>query len=171
MNERHELAVLFADIAGTTHLHAAVGSVRAKQATSRCITLLSQAAQRHQGRLVKTTEEEIMVTFSSADAAARAAIDMQKAASDQADKEALPLRIRVGFHFGAVFQDQENVFGDAVNLAARMAAQARAGQIVTTGKSLERMPSDLRHRGQEIVTTTVKGQSLAVQICELAWNP
>lgn len=170
MRTTQQLAIMFADIAGSTQLYDTIGNVRARDATSSCIALLSQVTNQHRGRVIKTIGDEVMSTFPTADDAAKAAVRMQELVLEQADAMGVPLRIRVGFHFGEVIQEHDDVFGDAVNLAARMAAQAKADQIITTSETLQEMSLYLREDSRELITTTVKGKANLVTICELTWG-
>jgi adenylate cyclase len=169
MRENHQLAIMFADIAGSTKLYETIGNEKAREVTSRCIAYLSEVTAEFKGRVVKTIGDEVMCTFPTADDAARAAVCMQETVSENASQLG-SLHIRVGFHFGEVILENGDVFGDAVNLAARMAAQAKGDQIITTGETLDAMSPYLRFGSRELITTTVKGKSTPIQIIELTWG-
>ncbi len=169
MRENNQLAIMFADIAGSTKLYETIGNDRAREVTSRCIALLSAVTAEYKGRVVKTIGDEVMCTFPTADSASQAAVRMQETVADEAASLG-NLHIRVGFHFGEVILENGDVFGDAVNLAARMAAQARGDQIITTGETLDAMSPYLRFGSRELITTTVKGKAAPIQIIELTWG-
>ena len=79
-NKKFEkLAILFADISGSTALYETLGDVAARDLVSGCLALLTRSLTRHQGRLIKTIGDEIMCTFPSAGAALQAACSMQEA--------------------------------------------------------------------------------------------
>ncbi|MEO5377905.1 MAG: FHA domain-containing protein [Magnetococcus sp. DMHC-6] len=170
MREQSNLAILFADIAGSTRLYETIGDAKAREVTSRCIRLLSDVTAEFKGTVIKTIGDEVMCTFPTADFAGDAAIRMQEEVAEQAEDQNIQLHIRVGFHFGEVIKEGGDVFGDAVNLAARMAAQAKADQIITTGETIELMNPMLRSASRMLITTTVKGKLKPVQICELTWG-
>ena len=170
MKNNQQLAIMFADIAGSTQLYETVGNSQAREATSRCIALLSQVTLKYQGSVIKTIGDEVMCTFPSSDQAARAAVNMQESVSGLETSLSYKLHVRIGFHFGEVIMENGDVFGDAVNLAARMASQAKADQIITTGDTLETMSPHLRMESRVLITTTVKGKSDLIQICELTWG-
>ncbi len=81
MKNNQQLAIMFADIAGSTQLYETVGNSQAREATSRCIALLSQVTLKYQGSVIKTIGDEVMCTFPSSDQAARAAVNMQESVS------------------------------------------------------------------------------------------
>ncbi len=170
MRENRRVAIMFADIAGSTKLYESIGDAKAREVTSRCIELLSTITKNNQGRVIKTIGDEVMCTFPTADSAAEASVAMQEEVESQALELGLQLHIRVGFHFGDVILEKGDVFGDAVNLAARMAAQAKGDQIITTGETLEEMSPHLRADSRVLITTRVKGKTKPIQICELTWG-
>ncbi|MBF0154620.1 MAG: adenylate/guanylate cyclase domain-containing protein [Magnetococcales bacterium] len=174
MREQTRLAIMFADIAGSTQIYEKLGDAKAREITSRCIEVLSETTERYGGRVIKTIGDEVMCTFPDASEAARGAIDMQEQVSELGTELGYALKIRVGFHFGEVIQEIErrkvDVFGDAVNLAARMAAQAKGDQIMTTGETVEMLAGDLQENTRFIISTTVKGKTKPVEIFELTWG-
>jgi adenylate cyclase len=170
MRVNNKLAIMFADIAGSTKLYEAIGDTKARELTSACIELLSQITRDHQGVVIKTIGDEVMCTFPSADAAAEASVRMQEDVIEHASIWGSTLHIRVGFHFGDVIEENGDVFGDAVNLSARMAAQAKGDQIITTGETLDQMSPHLSCDGRELIKAHVKGKSEPIRICELTWG-
>ena len=169
MKQNQQLAILFADISESTRLYETIGNEQARDVTSRCINLLSEVTAKYQGTVVKTIGDELMCTFPTTDHAAQAAVHMHEMVISSAHL-LRNLHIRVGFHFGEVICEEGDVFGDAVNLAARMAAQAKADQIITTGETLDTMGAKLRLCCRELTSAIVKGKSAPVTIVELTWG-
>ena len=170
MRNNQLLAVMFADIADSTQLYGAIGNHRAQEATSHCMRQLSQVVIEYHGRILKSDDHEIMCTFQTADDAAKAAINMQTSVSVLAGSLGLKLHVRIGFHFGEVILADGDIFGDAVKLAVRMAAQAEAEQIITTGETVAAMSPVLCANSRVLTTSTIKGKSEPVQICALTWK-
>ena len=73
-----QLAILFADVSGSTKLYETLGNTRAQTIISKALDVLSQASARHQGTIVKNIGDELMCTFPSTPLATEAAIDMQR---------------------------------------------------------------------------------------------
>ncbi|MBF0418448.1 MAG: FHA domain-containing protein [Magnetococcales bacterium] len=138
--------------------------------TSRCIQYLTEVTEEFKGRVVKTIGDEVMCTFPSADAAAMASVEMQESVAAQGFRWGTQLKIRVGFHFGEVIRENDDVFGDAVNLAARMATQAKGDQIITTGDTLSCLSHYLKAKCRKLLTTMVKGKTVPIGIVELTWG-
>ncbi len=164
------LAIMFADISGSTRIYETLGDSRARDITAKCVELMSKITQQYEGRVIKTIGDEVMCVFPSADTAGNAAIFMQESIQRSEADFGYPLRIRVGFHYGEVIEEQGDVFGDAVNLAARLAGQAKADQVITSGETCEYMHPLLKGKTRLLITTTVKGKQKSVKLYELTWG-
>lgn len=164
------LCVLFADVSGSTRLYEKLGDKEALRAVERCINRMSRTTEQHHGRVVKTIGDEVMATFDSAEAGFQAACEMQLRIDDLPPIHGVKLAIRIGFHFGSAIEENNDVFGDTVNTAARMAGFAKAGQIITNAETLEALPDLLRRSTREIDALSVKGKSEDMQICEVLWQ-
>ncbi|HSM99214.1 MAG TPA: adenylate/guanylate cyclase domain-containing protein [Gallionella sp.] len=159
MSQRLEkLAVLFADICGSTALYDRLGDDAARRIISRCINTMAVKASAFQGTLIKTIGDEIMVTFPSAEAALHAACAMQLAVEHDRPLDDMPLHIRIGFNFGEVIQEADDVYGNTVNVAARVAAITRAGQIMATHEVFTALPPNLRTMMRQIMRAEFKGK-------------
>lgn len=163
-------AVLFGDVSGSTALYRTVGNQRAKQLIDGVLTLLLAATQREGGRLVKTIGDEVMCRFDSAAAAARAAIDMQRQVRGMPRDGKVDLRVRIGFAFGETVERDGDVFGDVVNVAARLAALAKADQILTTEATSALFDRDLRACSRLFDKTPVKGIKEEVSVVQIVWE-
>src|ERR1017187_2869144 len=78
MGKDIELAILFADVVGSTRLYESMGEVRARDMVAICIEVMRSATEQHHGTVIKTMGDEIMATFPTADDALNAAAQMQK---------------------------------------------------------------------------------------------
>ena len=100
MQQQASVAILFADISGSTRLYETVGDASARRNIARCIDLMTEATRSHGGTLIKVIGDEVMCTFPSADDAAAAALEMQEKVSSALITGRGPLMaIHVGFHF------------------------------------------------------------------------
>jgi len=81
-----------------------------------------------------------------------------------------PLEIRVGLHYGPTLIESSDVYGDAVNLAARIVALAKAGQIITSRQTIEVLSGELRTRTRQIDRAPVKGKQTEIDIYEVIWR-
>src|ERR687892_884955 len=165
-----EAAVLFADVSGSTKLYETAGNAVAHAAVESCVNVMRQKTQAGKGRVIKTIGDEVMSAFNSADDAADAAIEMQLAISELPPVGTTTLGIRIGFNFGPVVNRDGDVFGDAVNLAARLAAVATKGQIITARDTVMLMSPMLKASTRAITTFQVKGKAQEIQVYELIWQ-
>jgi len=164
------LAILFADVCDSTRLYEELGDQKARGAIARCIEIMVEATRKQGGRVVKTIGDEVMCTFPSADSAAAAAVDMQENISADVVVDDKAIAIRIGFNLGRVIVELNDVFGDAVNLASRLAGQAKPEQILTTAETVERMSDGWKVTTRQIDRASVKGRRDQVDLFEVIWR-
>jgi adenylate cyclase len=172
MGKDIELAILFADVVGSTRLFEAMGDVRARDMVAICIDVMREATEQHNGTLIKTIGDEVMSTFPTADDALNAAGQMQKqiTAHTELRVEGQPVAIRIGCHFGSVVLENRDVFGASVHTANRMTSQAKAGQIITTSATVERLSPEWRASVRQIDVAVIRGQGGEVALYEVLWQ-
>ena len=166
-----KLTILFADIAGSTKLYDSLGDVRAREIVSSTLDILRQITDRYRGTVIKTIGDEIMCTFGSAEDAVNAANDMQMAMEDALEEnpDGPVVLIKVGLHHGPAIPENGDVHGDAVNVAARMASQAKPRQIITTGDTAKQLPAVLQESIRFVDNAPVKGKGM-LEIVEVLWQ-
>ncbi len=172
MGKDIELAILFADVVGSTRLYELMGDLRARDMVAICIDVMRSATEQRQGTVIKTMGDEVMSTFPSADEALNAAAQMQQQISSHAQLkvDGQPVSIRIGCHFGPVMLENRDVFGATVHTANRMTSQAKAGQIITTAATVERLSPEWRASCRQIDVATMKGQGNEVALYEVLWQ-
>ena len=164
------VCVLFADVSGSTKLYEMVGDKAAHEAVDLCVKLFSALTEQHGGRVVKTIGDEVMAIFRQPGEAAKAAVDIQLGMSDMAPVDKVRLGVRVGLHYGPVVERDGDVFGDTVNLAARLAGMASKGQIITSLDTVQLLEPIQRLDCRTLHEIEVKGKEEGVAICELMWT-
>ncbi len=164
------LAVLFADVSGSTTLYEKLGDRAALAAVDSVLDILKRAVAANRGRVVKTIGDEVMAVFESADAAFQAAVDMQARTDELPAIGDVKLGIRIGFHSGPVLEERDDVFGDAVNTAARMAGLAKSGQIITSGSTVDSLAPLLREGTRDLDALPVKGKLDEIRVFEVLWQ-
>jgi adenylate cyclase len=167
-----ELAVLFSDVVGSTRIYEILGDQRAREIVSICIDLMRASTEQHHGTVIKTMGDEVMATFPSADEALNAAAQIQRQITSHPalQVEGQPVAVRIGCHFGPVVVESRDVFGATVHTANRMTSQAKAGQIMTTAATLERLSSEWRASVRQIDVALLKGQGAEVSLYEVIWQ-
>jgi len=171
--ETDTLAILFADIAKSTHLYEKLGNTVAQDLISSCLALFEKITNYFQGSVIKTIGDEIMCTFPTAQNAVEAAIEMHESIEDMPlpdNVNITPPNIYVGIQYGSVIKEEGDVFGDDVNVAARMVALANQRQIITTRETVDQLSQDLKNSANCIDKTIVKGKSGEMSIFEIVWE-
>ena len=124
--------VMFADVAGSTAMYENMGDDLARERISKALNALISISRRHNGQLVKTIGDEILVYFTDIDQAVTAAKAIQEAMEDDRSPETIGVSIRIGMQYGSTILEKDDIFGDTVNVAARIAGMAKARQILCT---------------------------------------
>lgn len=168
------LAILFADISGSTRLYEILGDVAARTKVADCLEMLTTVINQHNGTVIKTIGDEIMCTFPTAEDAANAACEMHEMLEDDITEQTaagpISLSIRVGMHYGPAILEAGDVFGDAVNVAARMASMAKGNQIITTQNAVDEMSPIMRASTRFIDRAPVRGKKETMDIFEVLWQ-
>ena len=165
-----QAAILFADIAGSTRLYETLGDAEALSTITHALDVIRQVCEEHGGRVVKTIGDEAMAIFPNAANAAYASITMQTQVSALKTSRGAPLAIHAGFHYGPVIEEAKDVFGDSVNLAARLTSLAKSGQTLISADTLSILSPSLRSRTRPQDTHTVRGKQADVAVHELIWQ-
>ncbi|MDE0754309.1 MAG: FHA domain-containing protein [Woeseiaceae bacterium] len=164
-----EVAILFADVVGSTQLYDKFGDTKASETVARCLDIMKDATYQFNGTVIKTIGDEVMSTFPSVDEAMGAAGQMQKRISSGVDD--MNVTIRIGCHYGPVVQEQNDIFGAAVHTANRMTSQAKSKEVIISGTSVDQMSEEWRAQTRQIDVATVHGRLDEVALFELLWQP
>jgi len=129
--ERRLAAILAADVAGYSRLMGADEEGLLARLKAARKSLVDPTVAAHRGRIVKTTGDGMLVEFASAVDAARCAIEVQRGLAQQnaAVPEIRRLEYRIGIHVGDIIVDENDIFGDGVNIAARLEGIAEPGGV------------------------------------------
>jgi adenylate cyclase len=171
--ETLSVAVLFADISRSTLLYETLGDLVAQKVVADCLRLLSVLAVRHEGRVIKTIGDAVLCVFPGADLAVEAAKAMQLSLAESPLIEHQELTgppIHVGVHFGSVLCKDEDVFGDAVNMAAHLMGLAKPQQILATEETVRALKPEAQEMTRPLGTTTVKGKREEYGLYEIVWE-
>lgn len=119
-----EVAVMLADISGSTALYESVGNVEALNRVSECLGLLRDVIERNGGQFISSKGDDILCIFDSAEATLDVGMQMFDETQDNG------LSLHAGVDFGKVIRTRNDVFGDSVNMAARLASVANSGEVL-----------------------------------------
>lgn len=137
--ERRLAAVLAADVAGYSRLMGTdeVGTLQILKAHRR--ELIDPSIAYFRGRIVKTTGDGMLVEFASAVDAVTCAMDVQSKMKERNAGAARPITFRIGINVGEIIIDAGDIFGDGVNLAARLESECEPGGVRLSGSAFEQV--------------------------------
>lgn len=166
--EKH--TILFADVCGSTQIYEQHGDAEGLRIVGGAVSVLSEVTTTHDGTVVKTIGDEVMARFADPSVACKTAEAMHRAIREEESLSELDVRVKIGLHCGEVLMEAGDVYGDAVNVAARMVELAQADQIITTQATIEQLPEALRENTRRLSKITVRGKEQPLQICEYLWK-
>jgi adenylate cyclase len=171
--ERHLAAILIADVVGYSRLSQIDEEGTRTRFQRDMKTVLEPCISRHNGRLVKTMGDGLLVEFHSVVDAVRCAVDMQREKADQ-QQPAPPaerLDFRIGINLGDVIVEGDDIHGDSVNIAARIQALAQPGGIVISGTAYDQMQSKLDVGYISMGARKVKNIAEPVRVYRVVMDP
>jgi len=161
--------VLFADITDSTGLYQKLGDAAARNIVGACLSAVTSLLPRFDGRLIKTIGDEVMCVFPSSDLAVVAASEMQSHVASTRPGN-YPARLHIGLHFGPVLAEDNDVFGDTVNVASYLTAVAMAEQILTTEATESYLSSALKSCVRPIFHAVLKGNAEESRVFQVLWR-
>jgi hypothetical protein len=169
MSQSKPQTILFADVSGSTRLFETKGDVEARRLISLVLDALTLICQQHGGRVIKTIGDEIMCTLPAAINGLLAACEMQRRLARDILFVRESLAIRIGLHHGDALEENGDVFGDAVNVAARMASLAKREQIVTTAVTVNGIMGKAPET-RSLGKARVSGKLFPIEIVDVIWQ-
>jgi class 3 adenylate cyclase/pimeloyl-ACP methyl ester carboxylesterase len=169
--ERRLAAILATDMYGYSRLMEAdeEGVITRQKAHRR--ELIDPEIERNRGHIVKTTGDGLLVEFASAQDAVRSAIDIQTGMAqrerDRSDDERI--QYRVGINVGDVVFDNDDIFGDGVNVAARLEGLAEPGGVCLSDSVYQMVQDRLNEPFRDLGSQRVKNISRAIRVWQ--WTP
>ncbi|MGH7818505.1 MAG: AAA family ATPase [Candidatus Binatia bacterium] len=161
--------VMFTDMEASSALMNRLGDRRGVEIIRRHDAIVRGSLRRHEGPEIKHTGDGFMAAFSSASSALRCAIDIQRAFARRNRENRPAIRVRIGINAGEPVAEQGQLFGNAVNLAARICARARAGQILA-GESVRPLAAGAGIAFVDRGRVALKGFPKRCRLFEVPWR-
>src|SRR6516165_5960965 len=170
---RRLAAILAADVAGYSRLMGADEGGTLTRLKAIRAELLDPTIAAHKGRLVKTTGDGLLVEFSSVVDALRCATEVQAGMAERnatipADNR---IEFRIGINVGDIVVEDGDIFGDGVNVAARLEALAEPGGICVSGRVQEDAAGKLDLAFEDIGEQQLKNIARSVRVYRVAVKP
>lgn len=163
-------AILFADVSNSTRIYEALGDTHALSVVSHLLGLLEHCITKHSGSVVKNIGDAMVCAFEECDGALLAACDMMALLAPLPARPYGKLSIKIGLTYGPVVLSEGDVFGDMVNVCARLVALANADQVLTSQPTVDALSSGLRARCRTLFSVQLKGREEEVTACEVLWR-
>ncbi len=171
MSEKQaNLSILFVDVSDSVRLYESLGDAAAFREVHDYLAVFKQVVAECGGRVVKTMGDGALCAFAEPDAAVLAACEMHSRVQQKQSVQERKIAIRIGLHHGPVLVTDDDVFGDTVNTAARMAQLAVAGQIISTGETVAMLSPQQRNATRHLDALPVRGKHEAVAVFEVLWQ-
>lgn len=162
------VTLVFTDIVDSTHLATRLGDTAWAEVIQWHDALIASITAAHSGSVIKSLGDGAMLAFESTRMAARAAVAIQQAVS--VPDAPIDLQIRVGVHIGDVVLTDDDLLGNAVNKAARIASSAAGGQIVVSRVVQAMLAESAEFAFGETIEAELKGLPGLHEITLLEWK-
>jgi TolB-like protein/class 3 adenylate cyclase len=166
---RRLAAILAADVVGYSRLMGADEEGTLEHLMAHLVELIDPKIREHHGRIVKTTGDGVLAEFGSVVEAVRCAGEIQRAMADRDPDlaEERRLRFRIGVNLGDVIADGGDIYGDGVNIAARLEALAAPGSICVSGTVRDHIGDRLPYAFEDMGEQSVKNIARPVRVYAL----
>jgi adenylate cyclase len=172
MTQIIERTILFADLRGSTALYETLGNAEATTVVTHSVSMLANIVPMCGGVVVKTLGDGLMASFDTPQAGVQASMQMHDAlerlvmrgSSHGASSGLRTLRLQVALARGEVVEMSGDVFGDAVNVAARLLDHAGDNETLITAEVLAGLPAEQRSRFRSLDRMHLRGRAEPVQV-------
>ena len=158
-----EVAVVMADISGSSALYDDVGDVDALRQVGICLDNMMAIVEREGGTFIRSKGDDVLAIFDDPGAALQASRAMLALKTTGQTS----LAFHLGASFGNVIRARDDIFGDSVNTAARLGSMAKPGELLASDSFVERLPEADRRRMHPLDTITFKGKDAATGVFAL----
>ena len=173
MTQIVERTVLFADLRGSTSMYETLGNTDATAVVTQSVALLARIVSVHEGQVVKTLGDGLMAVFVAPSSAVAAADDMHESLERigtpgqpgvSTGIRMAPLKLQVGLAQGEVIEMSGDLFGDAVNVAARLLDHAGDNETLATSNVVEGLDDWIRSRFRSLDRLQLRGRVEPVHV-------
>ena len=164
--KRRLTSILVADVAGYSRLVGADEEGTLARWKAHWNALLNPKIKEHFGRLVRTSGDGILVAFASVVHAVRCAVEMQHGMDKRNTnlEEGKRIELRIGIHFGDVIIDGRDIWGESVNIAARLEAISEPGGICVSDRAREEVHGKLHVTFEDIGERQLKNIMRSIRV-------
>jgi adenylate cyclase len=171
--QRHLTAILSADVVGYMRMSETAEEATHSRLMSLRASLIDPCVREHGGRIVKNMGDGFLATFDNAPAATNCALSLQRAlATATADQPtALRIAFRMGIHLASVILENDDIFGDGVNIAARLQSYAEQGSVIISQAVFETLDDATKALGFDLGEIFLRNHESPVRVFDLRPAP
>jgi class 3 adenylate cyclase len=171
--QRRLAAILAADVVGYSRMTEADEADTLAALKTRRREVLNPLVARHRGRIFKVTGDGVLVEFGSAVNAVQCAIDLQQdmAAANKDQSPDRQIVLRVGVNLGDVMVEGGDLYGEGVNIAARLEAIAEPGRVLVSGPAYDQVKNKMKASFDDLGAKNLKNIAEPVRVYSVADTP
>jgi len=164
------VTILFTDIVDSTRFWDIEGDLKGRLMVDQHNRLVFPVIKKFKGKIIKTIGDSVMASFDSPDNALRAGIGIQQSLEAYRNKNKnFNLEIRIGMHTGEALVEKRDVFGDTVNIAARVESEAGANEILVSKATKDQIEAD-QYSLTRKTSFIPKGKSKKLSVSKSDWK-
>ena len=167
-----ELTVVFADLTGSTGVFEALGNVKATRAITQLTQWIGSVCQAHDGHVVKYLGDGVLIVFQESVQAIGAACELQRIHYGRIVNwpGLLKMRLQVGMARGEVIEQNNDCYGDAVNLASRLSDLSGSEQILVSDSVIRHVPETYQLRARCLGPMLIRGRNESCVVHRIEWQ-
>ena len=167
-----ELTVIFADLTGSTGVFESLGNIKATLAITRLTQWIGSVCENHNGYVIKSLGDGVLVLFQESHNAIEASIQLQQVHQKRILKwpEPLKMRLQIGMARGDVVEQDGDCYGDAVNVASRLSDLSGPEQILASNAVIQQLPDDFIVRARCLGSMVIKGRTESCVVHRIEWQ-
>jgi serine/threonine protein kinase/AAA+ ATPase superfamily predicted ATPase len=169
---KKDVVIMFSDIVGSTRFYDQYGDIAGRAMVQRINKLMFPLIKEHSGSIVKTMGDGIMASFNSPLQSCECAVKMQEVlAEDNKSKSGDDkTSIRIALHFGKGVIEKGDIYGDVVNVTARVEKHTKADQIVISQSLYKKIEKDLNYQCINTGSVSLKGKADPIDLYQMLWT-
>ena len=167
-----ELTVVFADLTGSTSVFEALGNVKATRVITQLTQWIGSVCEAHDGHVVKYLGDGVLIVFQGSAQAIDAACELQQIHHDRIVNwpALLKMRLQVGMARGEVIEQNNDCYGDAVNLASRLSDLSGSEQILVSDSVIGNVAETYQLRSRCLGPMLIRGRNESCVVHRIEWQ-
>ncbi len=161
---------MLSDICGSSKLFEVYGDIQGWRIVSNALNLMARLTSKYEGNVVKTIGDQIMCVFKEPSKAVRTACEINRSLALGLPETQDPVKVKTSLHFGNIFIEQDDIFGDSINVAAKMLEMTKPEQILISNSVADALSKDFIYPVRNLGETSVRGKYGIIGIYEVIWQ-